>query len=70
MNYNLHNDGSGVGGMLVLFYLIILAFACGIILAIATKGRARMWGFYLIVFGILASIVALLIYSSTRKDLW
>lgn len=70
MNYNLNNDGTGVGGILVLLYLIALAFSIGFMLVLATKGRARMWGFYLIVFGILASIVALLIYSSTRKDLW
>jgi len=71
MNYGLHGDGTGwVGGLLVLGFLTLLAFMCGFILVFAAKGKGRIFGYYLIVAAILMAIVALLIYSSTRRDLW
>jgi uncharacterized membrane protein len=71
MNYNLHGDGTGpLGAVLILLYLIVLFFASGILLVVVSKGRGRIWGYYMIVIAILMSIAALLIYSSTRRDLW
>ncbi len=69
--YNLNSDGTGLlNGVLILGYLTALCLMCGILLVYLNKGRARIWGFYMIVAAILMAIAALLVYSATRKDLW
>lgn len=70
MNYNLHGDGTGpLGAVLILLFLIVLAFVSGAILVYMNTGRGRLIGFYMIVVAVLMSVAALLIYSSTRTDL-
>ena len=72
MNYHyLHGDGTGpLTGALIFGFLTIVIFFCGLMLVAVNNGRPRIWGFWMIVAAVLMSIVGLLIYSSTRTDLW
>lgn len=64
--------GNGfVAGMLTFGFLIVLTFFIGLGLVMGNSGgRARIWGYIMMVIAVLMSIVALLFYSSTRTDLW
>lgn len=64
--------GNGyIAGMLTLGFIILVTFFVGLALVMANNsGRAKIWGFLLIVIAILLSIVALLLFSATRTDLW
>jgi bacteriorhodopsin len=70
MEYGLNSDGTGaIGLVLVLLFLMATSFFCGIILISASKGRTRMWGFYMVIAAIVMLIACILLYSAGNYDL-
>ncbi len=70
MNYSLNSDGTGaIGLVLTLMFLTAVSFMCGILLVTVSKGRARIWGWYMIIAAFFMLVACILFYSAGRYDL-
>lgn len=59
-----------MGLVLLFLFLAVVAFFSGAIVVVTSDEKGRNFGFGLIVFAVLISIVALLIYGAGNYNLW